>query len=560
MRKYWPILFLFITKSYGLVPMESLVLGKLNPNEIQKPNDPLNYILLNRGLNLSSNENDKKSLGIYRGFYQEGEELENFCRRGGNYIQFPTPWQESQATRFLTSTFQYVSLDFVIRALASYAKYFEFSDQEMENFSESLSTNYCSQNISVISIKEIKNNLLNEFKNGNFQLPTIEGNGLFPSELLRRISIREESYREKEFGYTVQIFRALCSWGGQVDDFRLLVPLLRNRALAAFAIRQLTQESINFDVKNNKPILVKNPETTQVACENFICRKTDYKRFLQVFPRGIGTNSVKEDLQRVYCSNLRDLDYKLSKQIEPFKSWIEKMSIDDDHLLVGQMISLISGMPEFNFRAESFKDLQKIYRASFDDTWNEWAKISNRGFAVDITYEESLTLEKPRASISSKNEKGKGNMRVVYDVNLGEIDRTHEYLGKISLSFDIPLTYSYLTWLKDSWSNISVLDREKREFFTLQFAEVLKPHLRRFRKKMVEAPWGEDLSLPLAREILSKVAVSNFDNRDRTNNEILNIPLEFRYGAFALKYIKDQFYGSRQENMKYRTYRTRQTP
>jgi hypothetical protein len=58
------------------------------------------------------------------------------------------------------ATLQYIALDLTSRAIPQYAKYFEFNREEYVNMVDGLVGNYCSSNISVISKKELRNNLI----------------------------------------------------------------------------------------------------------------------------------------------------------------------------------------------------------------------------------------------------------------------------------------------------------------------------------------------------------------------------------------------------------------
>ena len=160
------LLYCFCNLAYGLVPIESLVLGDFSRDFKAQENDPIAYIFSQDRSNKGSSS-DKETLAIYKGFYDEGVNLKNFCTRAER-ITYPSNWKEDQAKRTYLSTFQYLSLDLSVRALVKYARYFEFTKEEFSNFTESLVGNSCSQNTTVISLKELKKNFLVRFEKDEY--------------------------------------------------------------------------------------------------------------------------------------------------------------------------------------------------------------------------------------------------------------------------------------------------------------------------------------------------------------------------------------------------------
>ena len=75
----------------------------------------------------------------------------------------------------------------------------------------SFNRQYCSKNLTIISLKQLRKNLDIYFEHGaSFELPSVQGNPLFPQALPR--SFRPKN-RVIEFLQTVKLFRAVCSWG-----------------------------------------------------------------------------------------------------------------------------------------------------------------------------------------------------------------------------------------------------------------------------------------------------------------------------------------------------------
>jgi hypothetical protein len=148
---------------YALQPVESLVLGDFSADYNENKTDPLEYVF-GRDFSNSGQSIDqfKKDLALYRGFYEEGKNLNNTCKEKRT-IRYSNEWDKIQVKRMIMADMQYIGLDLAVRAIPLYAKYFEFNETEFNNLVENIVGNYCSTNISVISKKEIKNNLLLKF-------------------------------------------------------------------------------------------------------------------------------------------------------------------------------------------------------------------------------------------------------------------------------------------------------------------------------------------------------------------------------------------------------------
>ena len=95
----------------------------------------------------------QSSLMRLRGFYDEAQNLKNSCV-GESEIRYDSPWERQQVERSVLATLQYTGLAIItVRALANYARYFQFSREEYQFLIENLVGNHCSQNVSVTSLK-----------------------------------------------------------------------------------------------------------------------------------------------------------------------------------------------------------------------------------------------------------------------------------------------------------------------------------------------------------------------------------------------------------------------
>jgi hypothetical protein len=540
MNKLLRLVFIFfcfqLSNSWALAPLESFVLGNFKENYSEKITDPLNYVFV-RDKNQKTNDTTfKRELALYRGFYEEGKNLDNYCK-GASEVHYATEWDKIQVKRGILSEMQYIGLDLLSRALPQYAKELEFSSTEYSNMVENLVGNYCSSNISVISKKELKNNLMVKFsKDNTFRLPSVEGNPFFPENLENYSPKRNQL--EQEFKYSIKLFQTLCSWGGNPDSLTLLVPLLKNPALMAFIFRQLNNEVIDWKPSANALYLKEDLNTVQVLCDNLICRKTTHDNFKIKSIKAVGSNNLAEDFKKLYCEDFKTADYK-TKDLDPrLAKMIRSVTFDEENFLNSQFISLITGVPDFLLRVDKFSKGEDMFRASVDSTWTKWAKAQTEILNTELFFEEPLTIELVSHSYFFNPLKPK--YRVAFDINLGEFDRVNERNGKVRVGFNLNVQRPFLNYFRSALSNLGPNDLNERTRLIKRFKLQLMRDVANAREKFIIPPWKGDLEALIAAEITSQIEEVANKNFKIPSTGIEVIPVELNYGIFALKYINHQ--------------------
>ncbi|MCR9205892.1 MAG: hypothetical protein NXH75_15015, partial [Halobacteriovoraceae bacterium] len=310
--KYLPIFLLLVlgwnTQVKGLVPLENVLLGNYQIDANEETADPLTTLFqdyddsikqqteLKKPLGFSGEEMTDKDLfrnriklGLFRGFIEEGFNLENLCKQKPE-INYATPSDKTQVMRAYLATLQYMTLDMATRHLPVYAKYFEYTEEEYENMVSTLVNNHCSQNLTTLSLRQLTLNMLKRWQSSeSVSLPSIKGNPYFPEKLGRQESRR--SSRSAEFAWTVELFKASCSWGNEVNNYRLLVPLLRSPVLASMVIREMAGQTLSWSDAKSSPTLENSNKTTQIACQNLICRRVSAETFANQTPRSVGSTA-----------------------------------------------------------------------------------------------------------------------------------------------------------------------------------------------------------------------------------------------------------------------------
>lgn len=530
----WAFLFLILSWSsaWALVPLESLLLGDFSDYYSNKMGqiDPINYIFQDTPMGQNS---DKERLATYRGFIYEGMNLLNKCENTKK-ITYATNWSETQAKRSLLATLQYIGLDVTTRALAKYAQEVEYSEEEYQNLIDNLVGNYCSTNISIISIRQLKLNMMALFKGdaGGFVLPQIKGNALFPQSILT-LNLRDKVL-DQEFSQTAKLFRAFCSWGGDVDDLRLLVPIIRNPVIASFVARNMANQSLKWGALDN--IVYKSPvdNSINVLCDNLICRRTDKTDFLRKYPRSMGFKSIEDEVERSYCTFFKNSEYRSNDLVPSIKEIIQKQTEIDDTLMIAQFIALVTGFPDFIVGLDKWKDGEALIRASMDQEWDKWADERNEQFSRDLYFEEQLTIEKVDRSLYFDAKKP--IFSTIFDVNLGEYDRINQMVGKVGFKFDLKLSHSFLAMIRRDWGARSPKDKPAQEKIIKLFSSHIQKEVDKVHATFAFPLWKGDFARLISLELLEQLVLYQGDYFRFSKKETLTVPVMLNFAPFALKY------------------------
>ena len=528
---------LSVTNAHALVSLESLLLGDFSDHYSQylENIDPITFVFKEKA---RGKKEFREKLALYRGFILEGENLNNRCERIPK-VKYPSYLHETQVKRSTLATLQYLGLDITIRALSEYGKYFEFSDGEYSNMVDNLVGNYCSNNLSIISHRQLKNNMISHFRSNSagFKLPSINGNPLFPQSL-KTINMIDKA-REQEFAVTSKLFRAFCSWGGSTDDLRLLVPMLKNPAIMAFVIRSMDSVELGWEKADNTIFKKEAGRGVAIFCQDLICRRKSTDEVHRKFPRSMGYKSFSDDLERVYCSYFRDASYTVKKQVPKIKKIIDSQAPEDEIFLVSQLVSLINGVPDFFISLEKWNDGEVLLRSSMDRSWDEWADERNRKFSRDLMFEEQLTIEKSERRLYHEVHSPK--FSVEFDVNLGEYDRINQIIGKVDASFNLKLSKNYLALMRSKWGKLDPKNEKLRSKIIANFKMQITKDVEKVRKMFTNPLWKGDIERIIIVEILEQLVKYEGSFFTHASREKIKIPITFNFAPFALKYLAYKF-------------------
>jgi hypothetical protein len=430
---------------------------------------------------------------------------------------------------------QYIGLDTSIKAIGAYANKLGINDEGFQKLKKNLIKNYCSKNISILSINNLEKSLDHYYKNPQKDIiPTIE-NSPFATNILKMDS-EKDSTRSKEFDLVIKNFRSFCSWGGDIEDYRMLSPYLRNRFIMSFVLKNMNGVQDQIQLRDNKVVLKSSENTVQVACTDLICRKEKFRDFKQKFPLSVGSTGLATDLPKLYCHHFRFQNYPTST-INEVKKWIKESELEDPIFETSHFISLMTGVPDFVQSAENYQDIPFYLKSSIDDRWTKWAKTTLDYFSRTLLFEESLKIKiEPSSHVDFISSFGFG---INFNVTMGEMDRALKGNDKIKMAFDLKLSKNYLRSLKSKIKilednvddvGLKTLESETSKYINLQ----LKEKEKYFSQKM----WDASFSVLIAKELMRQASTYRGPLFNDYQEKIIGVPINFSYGLFAISYIR----------------------
>ncbi|WP_408096217.1 hypothetical protein ACJVC5_14350 [Peredibacter sp. HCB2-198] len=522
-------LFLLSFSAQALVPVEGILMGEAQ-TEIQT--DPLQKVFSD--IYDKSKEGENKKVKLYQSTYESGQLLVESC----GYLApstYATPWQEKQAKRAVAATLQYIGIDTTIKAIGAYAKKMEINEGDYKRLTNNLLKNYCSKNLTIFSLRNLEQSFQHYYQNPRSEMvPTVESSPF--ATMAVKTSTEKEEARSREFDQVIKNFRAFCSWGGEVEDYRMLTPYLNNRYIMSFVFKNMSGVQDQVTGKEQKVVAVPDSSTVQVACTELICRKENLTTFRQKFPVSVGSTGISTDLAKLYCHHFR-FQNDPQGTIPEVKAWIKAREIEDPIFETSQFIALMTGVPDLFFGVNTYQDIPLLVRSSVDERWTLWARDVLNSFSKDMLYEEALKVKvEPRTDRVALATKG---FKVELTVTMGEMDRLMKDHDKLGLTFDLKLTKNYLRSLKTKWHALAQeVDLEGQKKFKEDVAHYIDLQLREKSKFFTQKMWNEDFSRLVAEELINQVLIYQGPLFESYQEEVLRVPVKFSYGLFALSYLR----------------------
>jgi hypothetical protein len=214
-------------------------------------------------------------------------------------------------------------------------------------------------------------------------------------------------------------------------------------------------------------------------------------------------------------------------------------SFDEENFINSQFIALITGIPDFLLRGEKFNLGEDLFRSSLDFIWTKWAKKMGETLSNDLLFEEPLMLE--LVEQSQYYDFRSPDLKIAFDINLGEFDRINQRAGKLKVKFKIFIQNSFLNYYRNTLKNTVGITADERLRLKNRFKIQMTRDVAIAREKFILPPWKGDLEGLIAAEITTQILDTPEKYLDFTKSGNREIEVEINYGVFALKYLNHQF-------------------
>jgi hypothetical protein len=516
--------------SWALIPIEGLLQGRIE-EDLQF--DPLSTVFQ---IDPETSAGSRSLHKRYQSHYLDSQRLKISCEYIGK-SDYTTPTVQTQALRSVVGTLQYLGLDLAVKSIAQLSQAIQMEEAVYQKMIENLTQSSCSPNMTVYGLKLIKQNLLLEFAKPSGTLPMFPAMPLGSKALAYKASSLEA--RERELHHSLQIFRSLCSWGGDTDDYRLLPPLLNNSLVMSWVFRHLEAKQIKWNEETNEASISSDPKSTiQVLCTDLICRRVSNADFYRLFPRSIGATDIGVDLKRMWCQHFRDQTIKASSEQHPkIREWAKSIDPEEEHMMTSHMLSLITGVSDLILISKNYQDLNKDLRSGIDERWSVWAGTALSRFSRDMLFEESLEISV--VPLRDLTEIRQNRFAIDFNITMGELDKILHQKDKLGLTMSLNLSKNWLYWVKREWSVVlKKSDPVLRDEFISQIAAQLKVQIDKKKKYFKTPLFGDGLEELVANELIEQIFLYEGRMFSSLEDKMMKIPIRFHYGMFALSYMR----------------------
>lgn len=516
---------------WALVPLEGLVLGQVS-RDLQP--DPMENAFSTA---IDQPGYDREAHKLYRRYYQDAWELQQSCSYIGK-ATYANPQSQTIARRTMVASLQYIGLDATVKAIGQYARTLQMQADEYALLVENLMKGSCSPNLSVYGLRLIKQNLLAAFETDSGLLPTFPGYPYGSTELFTKSRALET--REAEFHHTVKNFRALCSWGGDVDNYRLLPPLLANPQVMSTVMRHMEGLSFKYDDAKRSVEKVKAFGSTPISCEGPLCRPGSPELFERRFPRMVGSSGLKQDLQRLWCEHFRFQNYVVGDQQSPqVREWIKEQDIEDERKDVAALVSLFTRTTDIVLTTKKYQDLAAELKRPIEARWDVWAANSLKRSSKDLYFEEGLEISVLRKT-AQRRAIDNDIFALDLTVTMGELDRILKVNDKLELDLNLKVSRNWLRWVRTRALQAQRSEEPQADEEVL--TEAVAAHLRVLLEKTYAVlPYFQQSSgveALMAEELIAQLIGYEGDYFRDIQDQMVGLPVRLHYGLFALSYVR----------------------
>lgn len=486
---------------------------------------PLDLISESAGL---QNVQATSELKEIRGILEEAQNLQELCQYPVKAL-YARKKEEEQVIRTVMASLQWWGLQLSSKAIGQYAKQSDFSLDEYKKLVENITGNFCSPAMTVMSQKKLKDDLLFAYLDKNLlpQYLTSTPSFLTNTEWTQK-------RQEQEFKTSIELFKSFCSWGGDIKKPRLLIHFLKNPLIMSFLFRQMAGLEILWNEEALAFKLVPIKKSVEVFCNDLLCQPRGEKKLLKQTPQAAGSLSFYQDLKMLYCSKISQVFNSMTIETEPhIEKWLAEIRPESAGVLNNQMVALMTGWAQPLFTVERFMQLSQVIKNILTEEVKKKTDPIVLNYLKILPLEEKIHLRKvPSAFLPVEKKYLEG---LVFDVDYGEMDASLYYTGKLSVINPLKMSKSFLLWLASQSDGFYMLSSEEQIKIKAQVSEQIMDQLIVMQRSFKVPITAEALGEEIAKNLIELLRQDKKILELQSTATLLEIPLEFRYGLFALK-------------------------
>ncbi len=481
-------------------------------------------------------------LRIYRSFYLEGDRLERECREDIN-IYYKDNWEKDQVLNSIFATLQYRMIESSIKDIAYYSKKLSINSNDFGQIVNNVISKGCSKNISIMSHRRMSYLFYKYFDSENYDsqnkvspLDAMLENPIISRDLVNKFS--RELVHSQYLKYASNVFKMACTWGQRYEYPRLMEYFMQNKPIAAYVLRQLTNQVINPNSKSDSLVTKVDLQTTKVFCDGIICRKRSARDANILFPRSMGSRSLESDFRTLYCNEINNRkladEPRLKQSVQNFVK-----SFDDQEInkTIGYFISQITGVPEFNLWTSNKSELSTIINSPLENFWDNWAIRNGKQMTKRALFEEPLVIRPIKDFLYDIRIDKPPKLN--FSISAGEFDSIFEKNSKLKIFYTLKIPYKDFTYIYDAFNNAWPNDKKKiadiKKLVSAYVDSSLKNRKNILSRLIIKAKYKEIIVQELLSQILDSVELRYYEGKDW-----LEIPVNFYVGNMALVYLKNR--------------------
>lgn len=425
------------------------------------------------------------------------EDYEKRCDR----ITEPNTYESELSKKLAIGNFfaqaQYYALRKILVYVADSAKNLSLLRPHYINVVKTIIQNQCSDNMTIISKKSLHDLAILKFDE----------------------SSKIASYTKSDYMEGIKLLADFCSWYGTNHTDSMITYYLKDPLVANIVIQDY--------IKNSNRVL----------CDETKCRLTDLKNFSSRYQRAINQKSFENELNGLYCFNIKNINQLNSKLSDNYTKARLKESEDSLKKSKIYLYASFANLPAPIVLNDWTHNTPYFFSKIIDDE-NSWSKDILRDMSKRVEMEEELNVRFHVNKTAAKLDE----LTLDFDIHGDDFDQIVYNVDKLSWGFEFKIKKAELFFLTSEVERIYQRHystrTERIENLTKSFADKIREGF--WKEKLLKVPTLK--YLPDFPNRMSEALISTLKTYKGPKSEFVStskseavIPLKISFGWEALR-------------------------